>query len=432
MSKIFISYRREDSADITGRICDRLVHVFGKDNVFMDVDSIPCGTDYRLYIQDQVDKCDVFLAVIGRNWMQSLGSTGGIRLDDSKDPVRIEVETALKRPVLVIPVLVSGASFPSADQLPAAIQDLSYRQGSQVRTGADFHGDVDRLIIVLKERVSRSLVQAETHDIGCQCCAGIAKPARQEAHFEMVKIPKGPFLYGEQKTREIIDYDYWIDQYPVTNKKYARFIVASGYENQQYWSSEGWEWKIQNNIARPDSWEDAELKLAEHPVVGVSYYEAEAYSKWAGKRLPTEREWERAARGEDGRAYPWGDQFDKNACNSGKSFLQSPARNFSISIQTTPVTKHPNGVSPFGCYDMVGNVSEWCADWYDEKKESRVLRGGSWGNLPVDLRVSSRYWSLASGQYDFVGFRLVQDIDKCPPSALLLTPCSEFKSRRRY
>jgi formylglycine-generating enzyme required for sulfatase activity len=452
MSKIFISYRREDSADMTGRIFDRLDNEFGKGNVFMDVTSIPYGTHYPIHILEQVAKCEVFLAVIGQNWMQNLESTGKARLDDPKDLVRIEVEVALSRPILVIPVLVSGASFPTADQLPATMRELSYRHGSQVRSGADFHPDMNRLIEVLKQQVQGLIneqtepstvgetvvknVKEDASSIRQERCITASdekhlqepmkakrrirrKPAnlclcsddpRQEVPFEMVKVAKGAFLYGDDKAREVIDYDYWINRYPVTNKKYAIFIAAGGYDNQQYWSLEGWQWKTENNITMPASWEDAELRWADHPIVGVSYYEAEAYAKWAGKRLPTEREWEKAARGNDGRKYPWGDQFDENACNGGKLFLRSVARTFSSSMQTTPVTKYPSGVSPCGCYDMTGNVSEWCADWYDEKKESRVLRGGSWGNLPVDLRASSRYWSFASSQYDFVGFRPVQDI----------------------
>jgi formylglycine-generating enzyme required for sulfatase activity len=217
----------------------------------------------------------------------------------------------------------------------------------------------------------------------------------------MVKVPKGPFLYGDERVREVIDYDYWIDQYPVTNEKYRAFIVAEGYRNQECWSSDGWKWKTENNITAPEYWSNTKWNKADHPVVGVSYFEAEAYAKWAGKRLPTEREWEKAARGEDGRIYPWGEEFDKNRCNSDESGIG----------HTTPVTQYPKGVSPYGCYDMAGNVWEWCADWYGKEKNGRrVLRGGSWGGLPVDLRVSFRLRGSAGSRDDIIGCRLAQDI----------------------
>ncbi|MDF0674738.1 MAG: SUMF1/EgtB/PvdO family nonheme iron enzyme [Nitrospira sp.] len=439
MSRILISYRREDSADVTGRIHDRLIKVFPK-AVFRDVDNIPYGADFRIILEQQVSKCDVFLAVIGPGWMEAKGSEGQVRLEDPKDFVRIEIESALKRQIPVIPVLVRGAKIPAAERLPASIQDLSYRHGIEVRPDPDFHRDMDRLIEALKQnieapvdqRTELSMVGKPESTKGRPALKAEEKPSpkpvrakkqtarqssirssekpRQEAPFEMVKVPKGPFLYGEQKTREVIDYDYWIDQYPVTNQKYAAFIAAGGYANQQYWSEEGWNWKADKNLSVPESWNDAESKRADHPVVGVSYYEAEAYAKWAGKRLPTEREWEKAARGTDGRVYPWGDQFDESACNSAKSVLGGIWKAFTASIQTTPVTQYPNGVSPYGCYDMAGNVGEWCADWYDWNKDTRVLRGGSWYDEAALVRSAFRNRLIPSKRFDAIGFRCARDI----------------------
>ena len=152
MSKILISYRREDSADVTGRIYDRLVQVFPQ-SVFRDVDSIPLGVDFRSYLDEQVAKCDVFLAVIGRNWMKAKGRKGKSRLEDPGDFVRIEIESALKRRIPIIPVLVSGAAIPPVDRLPASLQDLSYRHGVVVRPDPDFHRDMDRLIDHLRAQL---------------------------------------------------------------------------------------------------------------------------------------------------------------------------------------------------------------------------------------------------------------------------------------
>jgi formylglycine-generating enzyme required for sulfatase activity len=391
MSKIFISYRRDDSADVTGRIYDRLIQQFDRGAIFKDVDSIPFGVDFRIHLDAQVAKCEVFLAVIGRDWMQHLGSTGRTRLDDPRDFVRIEIESALKRQIPVIPVLVRGASIPQAKRLPVCIQDLSYRNGITVRPDPDFHRDMDRLIDYLTQQIQGPQEKRQ------EPVRPVIEPLRTDTPANMVKVPKGPFLYGEKRVREVIDHDYWIDKYPVTNEKYRAFILADGYGNQAYWSSDGWKWKTKNNITVPEYWNNTEWNKADHPVVGVSYFEAEAYAKWAGKRLPTDREWEKAARGEDGRKYPWGDEFDQKKCNSEESVIG----------HTTPVTQYPNGVSPYGCYDMAGNVCEWCVDWYDN---CRVLRGGTWGNGPEYVRVSYRFRANADYRHNDIGFRLVQDI----------------------
>jgi formylglycine-generating enzyme required for sulfatase activity len=401
MSKILISYRRDDSADVTGRIYDRLTQQFDRASVFKDVDSIPLGVDFRIYLDEQVAKCDVFLAVIGRDWIRKRGSKGKSRLEEPGDFVRIEVESALKRQIPVIPVLVGGASIPPAERLPASIQDLSYRHGIVVRPDPDFHRDLDRLIEYLKQQIS-GLSEPQTAP------AHQSKPVLREktqiepaAPLDMVKVPKGPFLYGDQKTRETIDHDYWIDQYPVTNEKYRAFVEAGGYENQEHWSGDGWQWKTKNNITGPKYWNDLKWNKPDHPVVGVSYYEAEAYAKWAGKRLPTEQEWEKAARGEDGRQYPWGEEFDKNKCNSGEAGIG----------HTTPVSQYRKGGSSYGCYDMAGNVWEWCASWYDKNKSGRVIRGGSWNFEPGNLRVSHRGRFPAGDRDNDIGFRLAHDVE---------------------
>ena len=141
---IFISYRRDDTSDVTGRIYDRLIQHFGKESVFKDVDSIPLGIDFRKHLGDSVGRCDVLLTIIGRQW--SAGEVGKRRLDDVRDFVRIELEAALRRGIPVVPVLVQGASQPSGDELPETLQSLVYRNGMPVRPDPDFHQDMDKLI----------------------------------------------------------------------------------------------------------------------------------------------------------------------------------------------------------------------------------------------------------------------------------------------
>lgn len=215
----------------------------------------------------------------------------------------------------------------------------------------------------------------------------------------MVLIPEGPFLYGEERIQEDIPYDYLMDIYPVTNEQYKDFMLASGYGSQKFWSKEGWAWKQEKQVNRPEFFTDSKWNEADHPVVGVSYWEAEAYASWAGKRLPTEQEWEKVARGTDGREYPWGNDFDTTKCNSEKSGIEA----------TTPVMKFAKGISPFGCFDMAGNVWEWCASWYDADKEVRVLRGGSWLNSdPEDFRCAFRFNCNPGLRICYIGFRCAQ------------------------
>lgn len=183
MSKILISYRREDSADATGRIYDRLVQQFGRTAVFKDVDSIPLGIDFRTYLDQQVAKCDVFLAVIGRNWMKPQGQKGKSRLADPADFVRLEIEAALKRQIPVIPVLVEGASIPPVDRLPTSLQALSYRNGIVVRPDPDFHRDMDRLIEHLRAQVERE--QGHFPPIDVPQTASDMNATTKETHYEV-------------------------------------------------------------------------------------------------------------------------------------------------------------------------------------------------------------------------------------------------------
>ena len=145
-------------------------------------------------------------------------------------------------------------------------------------------------------------------------------------------------------------------------------------------------------------------------MVMVTYKDAEAYATWAGKRLPTEEEWELAARGTDGRIFPWGNQYQEGTCNimAGKG------------IRTRPVGSYPAGASPFGCLDMIGNAAEWCEDWYGpypnatlyepsgpKHGAARVVRGGSWSDRPERCRAASRDNLPPSVRLKYLGFRVV-------------------------
>ena len=144
--QIFISYRRDDSSDITGRIYDRLVQHFGTDNIFKDVDSIPLGVDFKKHLDLAVSRCSIFLIVIGPNWLYGNKTHGKSLLNDSADFVRIELQSAFQREIPMVPLFVRQSTMPSKDDLPDNFQQLIYRNGINIRPDPDFHNDIDRLI----------------------------------------------------------------------------------------------------------------------------------------------------------------------------------------------------------------------------------------------------------------------------------------------
>jgi TIR domain len=152
-AKVFLCYRRDDSAHFAGRVQDRLVQEFGRDLLFMDVDAIPLGVNFSKVLRDEVGKCEVLLAVIGPNWLDARDKDGNRRLDDPNDFVRIEIAAALQREIPVIPILLDGARVPKTDQLPKDLEELALRNSLDVRH-TSFHNDVGRLVRGLKERLA--------------------------------------------------------------------------------------------------------------------------------------------------------------------------------------------------------------------------------------------------------------------------------------
>jgi len=227
----------------------------------------------------------------------------------------------------------------------------------------------------------------------------------------MVFVPAGEFLMGstadqllkmaevdEFPQRRVFVDDFYIDLHEVTNAQYKVFLDSTTTE-------------------APPKWQNGNYGLGEDgfPVVSVTFDEAAAYAKWIRKRLPTEAEWEKAARGTDGRAFPWGDSFDRALANNGERLL--------------PIMGYPAGISPYGCFDMAGNASEWVDGWYEQyprapddlipkgvpdrnevfAKERRVYRGGSFNTFSKYLRCANREHTSADKRWVYVGFRCVQD-----------------------
>ena len=223
----------------------------------------------------------------------------------------------------------------------------------------------------------------------------------------MVLVPAGEFTMGsvggdpdEQPVRKVYVGAFFMDKHQVGVSQYARFLEATHHDSPP-------EWTLMN---KPPNWT--------RPIANVDWMEADAYCKWAGKRLPTEAEWEKAARGTDGRIYPWGNEPPaRHYATSGKDIWSSHTA-------TSPVGTLEEGKSPYGIYDMAGNVWEWVSDWYDQdyyrtgptqnpsgprKGESKVIRGGSWGSGTDDLRAANREVHVPSFRGFGTGFRCAKN-----------------------
>ncbi|QPJ63976.1 MAG: formylglycine-generating enzyme family protein [Candidatus Nitrohelix vancouverensis] len=233
--------------------------------------------------------------------------------------------------------------------------------------------------------------------------AETAPPAPQG----MVYIPAGYAQIGDSSGPKdarpmhfVSTSAFFIDRYEVSNAKYRQFIQATGRQTPKYW-------------------DDERFNAPDQPVVGVSWHDAMAYAQWRGGRLPTEAEWEKAARGSDDREYPWGKKWDKGfAFYFVNIFGETDQFRF-----TAPVDYYQTGVSPYGVYNMAGNVWEWCLDWYDpqyyrnspefdpegpiQPTLMKSLRGGSWANSIDGVQIIRRARNHPDTQNEIYGFRTV-------------------------
>ncbi|MBI5958442.1 MAG: SUMF1/EgtB/PvdO family nonheme iron enzyme [Chloroflexi bacterium] len=410
MAMIFICYRRDDAGGYALLLRERLEKHF---EVFQDITSIPPGADFRKVIANGVGSCDVLIAMIGKHWLTMHDDNGRRRLDDPRDFVRLEIATALERGIPVIPALLRGATMPSENDLPDPIKELAYRQGVEL-SDTRFDYDTQQLIAALQ----------------------LIPPQRLPFEPETVLVPAGPFLMGstpeqiaaiqgksvkalaekhEQPMRRLTLPEYRIGKYPVTVGEYRTFIEAGGYREKKWWTQIGWQWRDGERMTQPEYWKDLQWVGDDRlPVVGVSWYEAVAYCRWlaqvTGKPywLPGEAEWEKAARGNGGLIYPWGDDWCEEICNTNELKI----------AQTTPVGQFsPASDSPYGAADMSGNVWEWCASKWtethvfpeDNRREidvARVLRGGSWYDYLDSARTAFRYGNPPNQSRNRRGFRV--------------------------
>lgn len=448
MSKIFISYRRDDSAAYAGRLYDRLVSHFGRAHVFMDIDQIEPGEVFDQVIKDKLAAVQVAVVLIGERWLDIADASEQRRLDNPDDWVRLEITTLLERNIRVIPVLVGAATMPKSTQLPECMIPLTRRHALEIASHPRFHTDADKLIKALEKVVGAlSLEPPKVPEkpekpgflrfaviagvIGIVLIAGgylIVMPPKtipiQSAteqlkvaviEPEMVHIPPGKFLMGspgtelgrgsdESPQHEVtITYAFEISKYEVTFEEYDAFAQAT---NHKLPSDSGW-------------------GRGKRPVINVTFHDAQEYVQWFSKqtgkkyRLPTEAEWEYAARAGTQTRYWWGDYIGYNNANCNGCSSEWGGK------QTAPVGLFK--ANAFGLYDTAGNVWEWTQDcWHDhydnaptdgsvwlEKDHGnctrRVARGGSWLNDPRLLRSADRLRLSAGDALNGLGFRIARD-----------------------
>ena len=355
MAKIFINYRRKDSAPYAGRLYDRLVGHFGADHVFMDIDQIEPGEVFDTVIQEKLAMVQAAVVLIGERWLGIADANGKRRLDNPDDWVRLEITVLLERNIRVIPVLVGDAVMPNSTQLPECLMSLARRHALEI-SDQRFHTDVDKLIRALEKILSTP--QPEKPTVATESL----RETRLPFEPEMVRIPTGKFLMGsddgdsdEMPIHEVtIGYEFEIGKYAVTFDEYDVFA--------------------EDTKRKPPS--DKDWRRGKRPVINVSWRDAQDYVKWlsdkTGKRyrLPTEAEWEYASRAGTQTRYWWGDDIGVINANGLSCGSQWDGK------QTAPVGSFkPNA---FGLYDTVGNVWEWTQDCWHENYNNAPKDGSAW------------------------------------------------------
>jgi formylglycine-generating enzyme required for sulfatase activity len=394
--RIFISYSSKDRESVE-RV-QLALRAQGHD-VFFDRVNLPAGEEYDVRIRQAIEVSELFIFVLTENAL----AAGSYTLSELK----IAEETWPLPAGKVLPVMLHPVDF---KQIPPYLESVTVLQPK-----GDLEADVADAVHRIASIRRRAILKIAA---GCVVIAALAgggavwywtnRQPKQEIHTwdgsPAVLVPAGAFTMGDDAQsprREVYLDTFYLDKYKVTTARFAKFLQATG------------------SLRPPDGWDDAGSESnGELPVIGVDWNDADAYCHWAHKRLPTQAEWEKAARGTDARAYPWGnDSPDSTRASFGRS-AANPYRG-----GLTPVGSHPAGKSPYGAYDLAGNASEWVADWFSESfpgsdvrnpkgpsaGEGRVIRGSGWDEPAERLISAKRYHASPAQRLDDLGFRCAQD-----------------------
>jgi formylglycine-generating enzyme required for sulfatase activity len=433
---IFISYRRDDSRYQARMVYTAFTQVVPRDSVFMDIDAIPPGANFRKILKDWVDQCEILLALIGPGWIDAADpTTGRRRLDNPSDFVRIEIAEALAREIPVVPMLLDGTPMPKIDQLPADLKELVDRQAEIVEYRT-FDTDVARLI--QKLRLGPSAEDRRSADgrikIDAPIIHGAANgwflPGNGKTEWfkdhengpEMVVVPAGSFTMGstaneperfdrEAEVRVWIAAPIAVSKYTVTFDEWDACVTDGGC-----------------NGYKPD---DVGWGRTKHPVVDVNWDDAKAYAAWLSYktaktyRLLSESEWEYVARAGTTTPFWWGSSITPLQANYDGSAdpYKGGGSKGEDRKRTVPVDSfEPN---PWGIYNVHGNVWEWTGDCWNESNsgnprdgssrttgdcDRRVVRGGSWASEPPVLRAAYRAALYVDTRLGESGFRLARTL----------------------
>lgn len=390
---IFLSYASEDRA--VAEPINLALLAQGHD-VFFDRDDLPAGAEYDNRVRRAVERADLFVFLVSSKSLQPQRYTLselGIAQRKWKHP------DGRVLPVLIEPI--------AAAQLPAYLRSVTLLEGQgnltanvadAVHNLARTHARrarLRRLAAVTALALVAAIAYALLHR------GGPSSEVRGRDGGEAVLIHGGSFVLGDDEhapLREVFIDDFYLDRHEVTTAQYARFMQALGLSQ------------------RPEHWDDVPAD-AQLPVVGVTWHEADTYCRWAGKRLPTDAEWEAAARGGGARRYPWGDaQPDAQRARFAVS-AEAPYQG-----GLAAVGSHTAGDSAAGVHDLAGNASEWVADWYAEGIDSgqthnpkgaetgtaKVIRGGGWYDAAERILSTRRYFADPQQRSDDIGFRCAQ------------------------
>ena len=394
--KVFLSYASEDhaaAADV------RLALQADGHDVFFDRDDLPAGEEFHARIRRGIEGSDLLVFLVSPRALDA-GSYTLIELAIAEKAWASPAGRIL--PVLLervdpreLPPLLRAVTFLETDgHVPAAVSDAVHRIRQARRR--------KRLWKVAIGMVPAVVVAVAAASYFAHRAPPATRVGQDGALAVLVRA--GAFVMGDEEAsprREVYVDAFYMDRFETTTAQYAEFLASSG------------------SVDPPEHWSDVAANArGELPVIGVDWYSADAYCRWSGKRLPTEAEWEKAARGDDERRYPWGDASPTAEHANYQNASPEP-----YDGGLSPVGTHPLGKSPFGVEDLSGNAAEWVADWHaesfrtgdvrnprgPEEGSGKVVRGG--GRFDPDYRIGAtvRFFASPETRAEDIGFRCASD-----------------------